>query len=106
MFAVTRAGRWTQTTAHRAVCELVCGPAPVGSEVDHLCRNRACCNPAHLEVVTLRENRARRNAHKRTCYRGHAFTPENTYRQQGRDGYVCRVCRICRREQAQVRRAH
>ena len=98
MFAVRRDGRWTQTTAHRAAYEASRGPVPDGWEVDHRCRNRGCCNPAHLDAVTLRENRARRNAHKTTCRHGHAFTPENTYHQRGQDGYVSRVCRTCRRE--------
>jgi hypothetical protein len=49
-----------------------------------------------LEAVTLRENRDRRNARKRTCRHGHVYTPGNTYWQRGRDGYLSRVCLTCR----------
>ncbi len=41
---------------HRAAYELLVGPVPEGMDLDHLCRNRACCNPDHLEPVTRREN--------------------------------------------------
>jgi hypothetical protein len=42
--------------AHRLFYERDRGPIPKGMELDHLCRNRGCCNPAHLEVVTKVEN--------------------------------------------------
>lgn len=85
--------------AHRHVYELLVGPIPDGLQVDHLCRNRACVNPDHIELVTHRVNTLRGtspaalNARKTRCIRGHGFTPENTeYRRSGE-----RRCRTCRR---------
>lgn len=50
------------TPAHRMAYTLAVGPIPQGMEIDHLCRVRACCNPAHLEPVTHHENMARAGA--------------------------------------------
>lgn len=83
---------------HRAAWELANGPVPEGFELDHLCRNRACVNLSHLEVVTRRENVHRGmgtagiNARKTHCDRGHEFTPENVYRNK-RGARQCRTCK-------------
>ncbi len=83
--------------AHRLAYEDRIGPIPPGLTLDHLCRNRACCNPAHLEPVSNRENILRgngataRNARKTHCKNGHEFTPDNIYRSS--TGRECRTCR-------------
>lgn len=52
--ALTIAG--ARKLAHRLAYAHLVGPIPDGLDLDHLCRNRMCVNPAHLEPVTRREN--------------------------------------------------
>ena len=88
--------RGVRMSSHRVMYELERGPIPSGLELDHLCRNTICVNPAHLEPVTHRENILRgmspyaKRARQTHCLNGHEFTPENTYRYRGR-----RMCRAC-----------
>lgn len=85
--------------AHRCSYELVVGAIPEGATIDHLCRNRACVNPAHLEPVSQRENVLRgighsaQNARKTHCHDGHELAGDNLYLRNGR-----RHCRACRSE--------
>jgi hypothetical protein len=71
---------------------------PVGKQLDHLCRNRRCVNPDHLEVVTSRENTMRgenfcaRQARQTHCIRGHAFNEVNTYINPNNGERHCRKC--------------
>lgn len=87
--------------AHRAAYILLVGPIPEGLVLDHLCRNRACCNPAHLEPVTQARNVNRGlaptivNRDLGICRNGHTVTPQNRYFRPN-DGHV--ECADCRRE--------
>jgi hypothetical protein len=85
--------------AHRAAYEMLVGPIPEGMHLDHLCRNRRCVNPDHLEVVSPSENsrRARRRPSTRPratrCKWGHPYDEKNTYvSPTGRRN--CRACNL------------
>jgi hypothetical protein len=78
--------------AHRFAYELEVGPVPEGLMLDHLCRQRYCVNPRHLEPVTNQENQRRGAWGQAThCPNGHEYTPENTGHRNGK-----RACRACR----------
>ena len=80
--------------AHRVAHALFIGPIPDGLNIDHLCRNKRCVNPAHLEAVTQRENVLRGLIGRRThCKNGHEYTPENTTITKAGS----RECKTCRR---------
>lgn len=81
--------------AHRIAFEYFIGSIPKGRELDHLCRNRACCNPTHLELVTRGENTKRANDARTHCNNGHAFTKRNSVTRKG-----SRACLKCIRIRA------
>lgn len=98
--------------AHRAAYQLVVGVIPPGLDIDHLCRNRACVNPAHLEPVTRRENLRRGLVPIKPyrvpvthCKHGHAYDEANTY-LDARGGRRCRACNLRRYHERKDARRH
>lgn len=67
-YGMTRRPRGARTSAHLVIYELSVGTVPDGMELDHLCRVRACVNPAHLEPKFTQENTYMRDG-KRSCRR-------------------------------------
>lgn len=90
-------GKGTSMLAHRrAYMELV-GEIPEGLQIDHLCMNKACVNPAHLEPVTQLENTRRASALITHCKQGHPFEGDNLRVVTHRAGKPHRVCVTCQR---------
>lgn len=95
-YSISSGGKTTYPYAHRHSYSILVGDVPAGMDLDHVCRNRRCVNPDHLEPVTHRENLLRGgtlagvNARKTHCKNGHEFTEENT-RTNGK-GRACMTC--------------
>lgn len=97
-------GRYRGTGAHRWVYQQLVGPIPADLELDHLCRNPPCVNPAHLEPVTHAENVRRGHEALGTgpytthCPVGHPYDAANTYFKPGTQHRACKICRAATRD--------
>lgn len=90
--------------AHRWAYKHMVGGIPDGLVIDHLCRNRACVNPFHMEPVpqrinVLRGDMATGRQPTTHCFRGHEFTPDNVDRLSN-GGRTCSTCRRDRDREA------
>ena len=89
--------------AHRVSYETFIGEIPEGLTIDHLCENKICINPDHLEAVTMKVNVLRGtavsaiNARKTHCNKGHEFSGRNlVMKKKSKSSGMERVCRICK----------
>ena len=92
--------------AHRYFYTKLVGPIPEGLQLDHLCREKQCVNPGHLEPVTQSQNIQRRpDIGRPTCPRGHLMEGDNlrTYRKPS--GSVWRCCVECQKQNKKAWRA-
>jgi hypothetical protein len=100
---------------HRVMYELVYGAIPEGLVIDHVaargCVSKLCCNPEHLEAVTIRENTLRgkgpaaQRAKQTHCLNGHELTESNLQKAQlARNKRICTACEVARRRTRYLKR--
>lgn len=93
--------------AHRVFYTAYKGPIPDGLVIDHLCRNKCCVNPEHLEAVTQKENvrRGKRVAlleERKFCLKGHALVGDNVIIRRRKYRY-CRICHYAENVRYKIR---
>lgn len=90
--------------AHRVAYTLTKGPIPAGLTIDHVremgCTSKLCCNPGHLEAVTVAENNRRAAALRTHCPAGHPYAAPNLHVTRAN----VRHCRICDRDRHRAAR--
>lgn len=108
-FRITTSSKDSPLNPHRYSYELHKGPIPKGLQIDHLCMEKSCCNPDHLEIVTAKENIIRYHrtrpkkakpppkirgprARRANCRNGHLYDEVGFYSYKG-----IRACSLCRR---------
>jgi hypothetical protein len=98
---------WASPTfAYRVAYVLFKGPLSPELEPDHLCKNKLCVNPDHLEAVTKKVNILRsdsisaKNARKIHCKHGHLLEGDNLKIRYDKKGRPHRVCITCERMRA------
>jgi hypothetical protein len=97
-YGITKRKKDGTSLAHRWVYELLAGPIPPGLHIDHLCKTKACVNPAHLEPITQAEHNRREPTPPRThCPHGHPYNQTNTYHHKGK-----RYCKTCLNERSRT----
>lgn len=108
------AGTANTYLTHRVAYQILVVDLPKELKLDHLCRNRICWNPGHLDPVTDRVNTERGNSHvplnllKTHCPQGHPYSGDNLYQRPGSTHRICRACNVAMRpaivERAKQRR--
>lgn len=99
-------GSFGSASTHRTAYTWFVEPIPDGLELDHLCRVRACCNPAHLEATTKSENQRRAKAVRLICVNGHPWVAANIVivsSGKGRRSQTCRICHDQRNAESRAR---
>lgn len=89
---------------HRVVYSLVVAPIPDGVHAHHLCHNKGCVNPAHIEPIAAADHTRLHHPLRTHCPQGHPYEGANVHVTRKPDGRLKRTCRTCARNAARARR--